>query len=255
MRYHLNCILLSSEEINDIKDNQQTWFCSPCIAEVFPFNQIEDDVEFVATIEDITVSGTAMCYLSEKVFIPFELNDKDHSSLLCDPDPDLHYFKSFNQVIANNNYFTETSFKEHINKCWDKDAFSMCHLNIRSISKNLCSFETYLDFIRYNFTIIGLTETWLNDTNYDTYGLLGYHFIEQQRSSTGGGVALCIMKHLNYIERPDLTFLENDMASLFVKINKKTVVFWKNIIIGVLYCPPKNDLSTFNDELESILQK
>ena len=134
MRFHLNYISLSSDEINDIKDNQQTWFCSPCIAEVFPFNHIEDDVEFVATIEDITVSGTAMCYLSEKVFIPFELNDKDHSSLLCDPDPDLHYFNSFNQVLANSNYFTETSFKEHINKCCDKDAFSICHMNIRSIS-------------------------------------------------------------------------------------------------------------------------
>ena len=89
MRYQLNCISLSSEEINDIQDNQQVWFCSPCIAEVFPFNHIEDDVEFVATIEDITVSGTAMSYLSEKVFIPFELNNKDHSSLLCDSGPHL----------------------------------------------------------------------------------------------------------------------------------------------------------------------
>ena len=40
-----------------------------------------DDVEFVSTIEDITVSGHTMSYLSEKVFIPFEYNDRDTSSL------------------------------------------------------------------------------------------------------------------------------------------------------------------------------
>ena len=166
-------------------------------------------------------------YLSEKVFIPFELNDKDHSSLLCDPDPDLHYFNSFNQVLANSNYFTEAYFKEHINKCCDKDAFSMCHLNIRSISKNLSSLETYIDLIRYNFTIIGLTETRLNDTNYDLYGLHGYHFIEQHRSSTGGGVALCIMKHLNYIERPDLTIFLKRYGIYICWNRQKTVIFWK----------------------------
>ena len=32
----------------------------------------------------------------KRVIIPFELNDKDHCSLLCDPDPDLHYFNFFN---------------------------------------------------------------------------------------------------------------------------------------------------------------
>ena len=97
-RYHLNCISLSSDIINYIQDNEQTWYCSLCITEIFPFNNIEDDIEFVSTIEATTLPGNSLCYLSEKVFIPFELNDKDHSSLLCDPDPDLHYFNSFNQV-------------------------------------------------------------------------------------------------------------------------------------------------------------
>ena len=156
-KYHLNCISLSNENISYIQDNLQTWFCSMCITEIFPFNNIEDEVEFVANIEASTLPKNSMCYLSDKVFIPFELNDKDHSSLLCDPDPDLHYFNSFNQVQANSNYYTETTFKEYVAKCTDaKDMFSMCHLNIRSISKNLSSFENYLETI----------QTWLNDTNY-----------------------------------------------------------------------------------------
>ena len=71
---------------------------------IFPFNNIEDEVEFVANIEASTLPRNSMCYLSDQVLIPFELNDKDHSSILCDPDPGLHYFNYFNQVQANSNY-------------------------------------------------------------------------------------------------------------------------------------------------------
>ena len=206
-----------------------------CITEIFPFNNIEDEVDFLANIDTSTLPRNSMCYLSDKVFIPFELNDKDHSSLLCDPDPDLHYFNSFNQVKANSNYYTETSFKEHVSKCTDaKDMFSMCHLNIRSVSKNLSSFENYLETIQYNFTMIGLTETWLNDTNYDLYGLQGYNFVEQHRSSLGGGVALCVMKHLNYIERPDLALYDNDIESIFIEVNKDKLHLEK--ILSLVFC-------------------
>ena len=62
------------------------------IAKHFPFNHIGDyDVEFVITIEDTTVSGNTDCYLPEKVVIPISLNDRYHSSMLCDPVPDLYY--------------------------------------------------------------------------------------------------------------------------------------------------------------------
>ena len=133
----------------------------------------------------------------------------------------------FNQVQANSNYYTETSFKERVTKCTDaKDVFSLCHLNIRS--KHLSSFENYLEIIQYDFTIIGLTETGLNDANYVLYGLQGYHFIEQHRKSMGGGVALCIMKHLNYLERPDLAIYDNDIESVFIEINKDNLHSGKN---------------------------
>ena len=218
-KYHLNCISLSNENISYIQNNEQAWFCSMCITEIFPLNNIEDEVEFAANIEASTLHRNSMCYLSHKVFIPFELNDKDHSSLLCDPD--LHYFNSFNQVQANSNYYTETTFKEHVTKCTDaKDMLSMCHLNIISINKNLSSIENYFQTIQYNFTMIGLPETCLNDTNYDLYGLHGYNFVELHRSSLGGGVALCVMKHLDYFERPDLMIMILNQYSLkLAKIN------------------------------------
>ena len=32
--------------------------------------------------------------------MPFELNDKDHRSALCDIDADLHFYQEFNQATV-----------------------------------------------------------------------------------------------------------------------------------------------------------
>ena len=82
--------------------------------------------------------------------------------------------------------------------------------------------------------MIGLTETWLNYTNYDLYGLQGYNFVEQHRSSLGGGVALCVMKHLNYLERPDLALYDNDFESVFIEVNKDKLHVEK--ILSLVFC-------------------
>ena len=63
------------------------------------------------------------------------------------------------------------------------------------------------------------------------------------------------MKHLNYLERPDLAIYDNDIESVFIEISKDNLHSGKNIIVGVLYRPPGNDIRTFNEKLELILQK
>ena len=56
----------------------------------FPYNLITDDSDFIPAIANIScVSQKSFCYLSDKLFMPFELNDKDHRSALCDIDPDF----------------------------------------------------------------------------------------------------------------------------------------------------------------------
>ena len=74
------------------------------------------------------------------IFHPFESNDNDHKSPLCEIDPDLYFYSStnFNDTIQCN-YFDETTFNEadQIKNGRIDGALSMCHLNIRSIRKNL----------------------------------------------------------------------------------------------------------------------
>ena len=100
--------------------------------------------------------------------MPFELNDNNHVSGLSDVDPDLNFFSTYNQVSAKCNYYLESSVNEDIaqNTC-TKDVFSVCHAKIRSVSKNLNSLEKYLKMLIHEFTIDDLTETWLQNGNYD----------------------------------------------------------------------------------------
>ena len=61
----------------------------------------------------------------------------------------------------------------------------MCHANIRSVSKNLNSLESYLNTLNPEFTIDGLTETWLQNENNGLYSLNGNHFIGKHRVNRG----------------------------------------------------------------------
>ena len=82
--------------------------------------------------------------------MPFELNDKDHSSALCDIDPDIHFYQEFNQVTVKCNYYLETKFNEEISEPKQStDVLSLCHVNIRSARKNLGSFENYLNILKH----------------------------------------------------------------------------------------------------------
>ena len=254
--FHVKCISLSPEYMISIQDNSESWYCTYCIQTVFPFNNIEDDIDFLAEIEQSSSADKSLMYLSDKLLIPFELNDKDHSSILSETDPDLHYFNSFNQLGHNCNYFLQSKFNTLIQESnIASDVFSVCHINIRSLKKNLTEFESYLDMLSHKFTIIGFTETWLSDADSELYGPNGYHFIGKHRNSRGGGVAVCVQSHLHYFERPDISTIESDMETVFIEISKDQLQIDKNILIGVIYRPPATDVRSFNDKLNVYLDK
>ena len=52
-------------------------------------------------------SNTLFYYLSDKLFMAFELNDKNHRSALCDIDPDLNFYHEFNQATVKCDYYIE----------------------------------------------------------------------------------------------------------------------------------------------------
>ena len=132
----------------------------------------------------------------------------------------------------------------------------MCHANIRSVSKNLSSLESYLKMLKHEFTIVGLTETWLQNENNDLYSLNGYHFIGKHRVNRGGGgVAVCLKDHMAFSERNDISIFDDELESVFIKIDKSQLYTDKNVIVGIIYRPPNRDINTFNDKLGRIVDQ
>ena len=122
--------------------------------------------------------------------------------------------------------------------------------------KNLGAFENYLNILKHEFTVIGLTETWLNDNDFDLYGLSDYKVIDRHRvNRTGGGVAVCIQDQVSFRERPDLSCFTEDFETVFIEIEKGNQLNAKNVIIGVIYRPPNQDILSFNEKLNDIINK
>ena len=102
------------------------------------------------------------------------------------------------------------------NNCW-----SLIHENICSIPRNLTSFDNYLSTLGHDFSIIGLTETWLKEHNIELYGIDGYnseHAIRKNKS--GGGVSIFIQDTLEYFIRQDLSYQNDNIECIFIEIDK-----------------------------------
>ena len=67
---------------------------------------------------------------------------------------------------------------------------SFFHLNIRSLQNKVDELSTLLSTINTNFSVVGITETWLQDLSLGV-NIDGYNFVYKNRSSkTGEGVGL-----------------------------------------------------------------
>ena len=109
--------------------------------------------------------------------------------------------------------------------------------------------------LNLDFSIIGVTETWLNDINYDLYGLDGYELIERHRANKmGGGIGLFVRNGVSYKSRADLTTFEYYCESLFIEIDKSVFGSGRNILIGVKYRPPNTDIKIFIDHMKEVLE-
>ena len=105
----------------------------------------------------------------------------------------------FNHIEDDEMFIAEINSIE--SKCVDITAgniLTLCHLNIRSMRANLSSFEICLKNVEYNFSVIGLSETWLRDYRCNLYNIDGYTFIEVHRSEkAGGGVGIFVREYLS----------------------------------------------------------
>ena len=128
------------------------------------------------------------------------------------------------------------------------------NLNIRSIANKFDTFKNLLNSLNHVFSIISLTETWLNDQNSENFNLSNYNFVCSNRANRKGGrVGFYVSNNLNYKLRTDLNiYREGIVESILIEIISTTS---KNIIIGTIYRPPSGDFEMFENKLSEVLTK
>jgi hypothetical protein len=238
------------------RDSNQ-WLCIQCASNNFPYNHYSDDDDFYnALLEFQKDSITAL--LPEMQFNPLELNDNGSIlEPLMDSDPDLQFYNDSTSIdnVMHCNYYLENSFIEKCNQMSvDNNCFSVLHTNIRSLPKNFCQLERFMEGLNFQFTIIGASETWLTENNVDCYGLNGYqHFYLTRENRRGGGVSLFINETFCVKERHELNVMSDFLEALFVEISKEDSGLGQDAILGVAYRPPNQDVTLFNEKISEIL--
>ena len=232
--------------------------CFQCTETVFPFNHFDSDSLFLKSISEYWPNQKLPFHKFEHYeFNPFELNETDSSLSINSSDPDLQYFNDQSVVnTINCDYYAEDGFVSKTSKLCAADSFSLLHLNIRSVPKNLSQFKCYCEGLQFSFSVLGLTETWLNESSRDLYSIDGYqHFNLIREKKRGGGVSLFVKNDFNVMLRTDLDIMSDTIEALFIELNQDETKLTKNVIIGVIYRPPAQDINDFCDKLAEILLK
>ena len=221
-----------------------------------PFSRLNNN-EFQTYIHqqsEIDLNDNEIERLRNLSFNPFLQSSHGKTCLTLNPDldPDQNYYNEIMTHIEGCDYHDEDTFH-----CMTKDSkdneFSILHLNIRSILNKFDDLKAYLSSLEYKFSIIGLSETWLNPDNINEFPLTNYHNIGKVRTNKqGGGVGLYVNRSLQFRERTDLAInMEDVIESHFIELTTKP----SNTLIGIIYRPPNNKLDLFKEYLCELLQK
>jgi hypothetical protein len=109
------------------------------------------------------------------VFNPFSNNDDDDGGVLGDVDPDQNFLNEVRgNIIHGCNYYYSNKLHTELKDKLDDIDLSICHLNIRSLPKNIDTFNSTLYASGMNFNILAFTETWMNSSNVDAHCIAGF---------------------------------------------------------------------------------
>jgi hypothetical protein len=255
---HRNCLIDPS--VFDSAQSDSNFMCSACMSIEFPFNNLDDDNEFLHIIQSFNADCKFnIANLHSDVFNAFDSNDLNTLLDIDDIDPDFQFYNDhlYLNNIGNCNYYTENKFVSMFRKLSENHLrFSIINFNIRSMCKNLNNFQTYLYNIDFLPTVLSFTETWLKESTQDIYNIDGYNIENQYRKSqTGGGVSLLMKDNIEYTRREDLCQTTPSLETLFVEISNIQNTNSKHVMIGVIYRPPNTDINLFLNEFNVILHK
>ena len=175
-----------------------------------------------------------------------------------------HSHEENDECIFGSQYYDLDTFKNLVRRTNFKNHISILNANARSLQAHLDQYSALLHYIHdgtdFQFDVLTFEETWLNDNitpmvSMDNYSLVTKHKISQR---IGGGLAIYVKSHLNFIERSDLkmpTIYQDIFDCSFIEIVSEMSTC-KNLIIGLVYRSPSHDsIEAFTECLNDILGK
>ena len=142
-----------------------------------PFSQLNNEEfrNFLGKHSIVQLNDNDIAKLRNLIFNPFSLNGRGKSYLTLNSnlDPDQNYYNAIINYIDARDYYNEDTFKQ-MTKDPTNTEFSILHLNIRSIMNKFDDFKAYLNSLEHDFSVIGLSETWLNSCNINNFPLPNY---------------------------------------------------------------------------------
>ena len=192
---------------------------------------------------DVTLQATALCKPYDHLAFNYPLDDVKNSecSIECN---------------SNSEYFTDDKMDD-ISKQISSNDPSLLNVNIRTMNKNFDSLKEFLHGTSVDLNIIDLLESRLKDKPHGYFHLDGYNLeCANRQSDKGGGGVVClfIKEELKYVVRNDLSKIKHppNTETLFTEIERKNL---RNIVIGVIYRSPDQDINEFNRFSDDILSK
>lgn len=244
---HLHPFHLTCTGVTDKTElNYKLWSCRTCLN--FPFQDLDNILlNDVLTNNHLYNSNYKKNIKFEDNFAEFKHLDKLNINLNGgDPSEELLNFE----------YYQIEDFIK-MKQGLHSNSFSIIHSNIRSFNKNAESFDDLLSILKFEFDIIGLSETW--DSTYNKlneYTINGYHpFESKSGTSQNSGVGFFIKDNIDYTRRNDLSFSTSgkkcNFECLFLEIKLQS----EHILAGVVYRHPNGCVKEFTQTFENMILK
>ena len=192
---------------------------------------------------------------------PFKkLFDADYSDKFYDNEPPevSEHLESMSNILEKCRCYTRQEFSDMLSTNLDHDRseiFSTLFFNIDGNKTNFDNFAAEIHTLEYEFSIIGLAETNVDESQANIYKLSPNYRSAYQSAvedkNKGSGLALYIRDEFNFRHNNELSTCGDDLEALFITITNLS----KPVSVGVVYRPPSGRVDKFLEQFESLLEK
>ena len=115
--------------------------------------------------------------------------------IITSPEREGELQESLYNNYTQSNYFTIKQSANFFYETKKHHGFSIIHLNMRSLPKNLTSLQDIILTVKGTPEIIALSETKLQEKNIYNISIPGYAFLNTNSPTSAGGVGLIFLKN------------------------------------------------------------